>query len=88
MRQGCPLSTALFNVYIKDAIKIWQIKMQHHHVIHDRLLDTLLFADDQIVFADSEDNLQRAMRSRHNVVRTYNLNMSKNTTKIMAFNDK
>jgi hypothetical protein len=48
-------------------------------------LNTLLFADDQVVLADSEDNLQRAVYKLSNIVNKYNLKMSAKKTKVLAF---
>ena len=61
IRQVCPLLPTLFNIYLDEIITKWQnqditgiklSKMQQ--------LSTLLFADDQVIIADMEDNLQKA----------------------------
>jgi hypothetical protein len=48
-------------------------------------LKTLLFADDQVVLADSEDNLQRAVYKLSTIANKYNLKMSAKKTKVLAF---
>jgi len=35
--------------------------------------NTLLFADDQLIIADTEDNLQRAVYLLYNISKEYNL---------------
>ena len=44
-----------------------------------------MFADDQIVIAEKEDNLQRAIHQLSNITSEYNLQISNEKTKIMAF---
>jgi hypothetical protein len=48
-------------------------------------LNTLLFADDQVVLADSEDNLQRAVYKLSNIAHKYNWKISAKETKVSAF---
>lgn len=48
-------------------------------------LDTILFADDQVIFAGTEDQLQRASLQLYNTMATYNLLISNTKTKVMAF---
>jgi hypothetical protein len=86
VRQGCPLSPTLFNIYLDEIIIIkWQkqditgmklSKTQH--------LSTLLFADDQVIIADTEDNLQNAAHKLHRLITEYGL-ISVQKTKSMAF---
>lgn len=46
---------------------------------------TTLFADDQAVTADSEGTLQRAAHELHLIAKEYNLIISTQETKVMAF---
>jgi hypothetical protein len=62
VRQGCPLSPALLNVYINEVINDWnQIYTKGINVQNNNKLNTILFADDQVIIANSEDNLQRGV---------------------------
>jgi hypothetical protein len=53
--------------------------------IGDIHLNALLFADDQIVLADSEENLQRAVFSLNNIAKEYNLRLSTKKSKVSGF---
>lgn len=44
-----------------------------------------MFADDQIVFISTQDNLQYAVQTLNNATKEYNLKISTSKTKIMAF---
>ncbi|KAJ4444055.1 hypothetical protein ANN_05844 [Periplaneta americana] len=49
------------------------------------ILNTILFADDQVVFADKEDNLQLALFQLNKTMSKYYLTVSHEKTKVMAF---
>lgn len=85
VRQGCPLSPSLFNVYIDDAIFHWQTNLDSHFKIQEQILDTLLFADDQVLISSSENDLQKATFQLSNILKNYNLNISTKKTKVLAF---
>jgi hypothetical protein len=44
----------------------------------------ILFADDQVVIASSEGNLQKGLHALHQTVRTFRIKISHQRTKIMA----
>ena len=77
-RQGCPLSPTLFNIWQKQDIT--GIKLSKN-----QQLSTLLFADDQIIIADTEDNLQNAAHKLNQIITEYGLTISVQKTKSMAF---
>jgi hypothetical protein len=52
---------------------------------NDTKLNTILFADDQVVIANSEDNLQRGLHALYQTVQTFGMKISYQKTKIMAF---
>ena len=51
-------------------------------------LNTLLFADEQAIIQDSEDKLQKSVYILKQMSKDYNLRISTNKTKIMAFKGK
>ena len=73
MRQGCPLSPTLFNIYIDAAVEEWQKQLRNNFKIGNTILDTILFADDQVILSTSEDELQRAIYKLQETVKHYNL---------------
>ena len=59
VRQGCPLSPTLFNIYLDEIIIKWQKQdITGIKISNNQQLSMLLFADDQVIIADREDNLQ------------------------------
>ena len=60
VRQGCLLSPKIFNIYMNEIIVKWSyIYTKGITLSTSTKINTLHFADDQVVIADSEDNLQR-----------------------------
>lgn len=57
--QGWLLAPTLFYINIDDVINKSQDVLYKHFKINDSTLDTMIFADDQIVLSVSEDDLQR-----------------------------
>ena len=51
-------------------------------------LNTLLFADNQVIIQDSEYKLQKSLYLLNQVSKDYNLKISTDKTKIMAFKGK
>ena len=48
-------------------------------------LPTLLFTDDQVIIADTEDNLLKAVHKLIQIITKYGLTISAQKTKLMAF---
>ena len=86
VRQGCPLSPTLFNIYSDDIIAKW-LKQDITGIKHskNKQLPTLLFADDQVIIADTEDNVQKAAHKPNQIITEYGLTISVRKTKWMAF---
>jgi len=77
VRQGCPLSPALFNIYLDEIITKWQIQdITGIKLSNYRQLSTLLFADDQVIIANTEDNLQKAAHKLNQIITEYGLTIS------------
>lgn len=82
------MSPVLFCIYMNDAIKAWQREITSGIEINNRVINTILFADDQAVFGTSEDDLQRAAYKLNKAMAEYNLQISTTKSKVIAFKGK
>jgi len=72
--QGCFLSPTLFNIYLDEIITKWQNQdINGIKLSKNQQLSTLLFADDQVTIADTEDNLQKAAHKLNQIITGYGL---------------
>ena len=67
--QGCPLSSTLFNLYLDEIIT----KRQKQDITGIKLSknqqpSTLLFADYQVIIADTEDNVQKSAHKLNEII--------------------
>jgi hypothetical protein len=60
-----------------------------HNILKQKLkLNTVLFIDDQVIIAENEENLQKAMHKLIKIIKEYNLTISTRKTKLIAFTGK
>jgi len=85
VREGCPLSNVLFNLYLDKVIRIWLQKLRTSKYFKELIFNTLFFADDQFIISDTEDNLQKAVYLLYNIPKQYNLEIAIKKTKVFSF---
>jgi len=86
IRQGCPLSPKLFNIYLDEIITKWQNQdITGIKLSKNQQLSKLLFADEQVIMADTEGSIQKAAHKLNQIITEYALTISAQKTKSMAF---
>ena len=67
MRQGCPLSPLLFNLYINDIVDEINLASKSPIILGEKeRVNVMLYADDLIILALSEEELQKKMNVLQN----------------------
>jgi len=85
VRQGCGLSPVLFNIYINKIIQEFKTLIKKGTQLNNRkLVNTVLYADGQILMATSEDDLQTMAHHLYLIARKYKMTISSTKTKSMA----
>ena len=86
VRQGCPISPTLFNIYIDDVLRLWKTKVDSGIQLQgDIYVNSLLYADDKVIIQETEDQLQKAIFTFNTILRNYGLRISAAKSKTMAF---
>ena len=68
-----------------EVIRIWLQKLKTSKYFKELIFTTLLFADDQFIISDTEDNLQKAVYLLYNISKECNLEIATKKTKIFGF---
>jgi hypothetical protein len=63
----------------------WLTKLKTSKHFKDLIFNTLLFADDQFIISDTEDNLQQSVCLLQRMSKEYNLEIATEKTKVFAF---
>ena len=85
VRQGCVLSPLLFNIFMADLPNI--LNLENSVLIGGGVkLNTLLWADDIIIFSDSVEGLNDKLKSLNTFCTNNRLKVNMEKTKCMTFN--
>jgi hypothetical protein len=81
VRQGWPLSPTLFSLYIDDITIRYQIELEDKCYINNIEINTVLFADDQVILGKKEGNRHRTIHRLNVISEDYNMRISIDKTK-------
>jgi len=87
VRQGCTLSPPLFNCYIEKVINMVKAKLIRLNIeikIGGEIVSMIRFADDIVVIAESEGDIQRAVEEKDEMLRTSEMKINSTKTKILV----
>ena len=85
LKQGCPLSPLLFNLYIDDINKIFEEQCDPI-TLQDDVLNHFLYADDLVLLSSTPDGLQNCLNNLHEFSNRKCLTVSTNKSKTLVFN--
>ena len=85
VKQGCSLSSTLFNIYIDELAKSLEESEIPGLTLSDTEIKCLLFADDVILLAPSKEALQQQLDHLQTFCQTWALTANLKKTRIMVF---
>ena len=85
MRQGFPLGTLLFNIYINDLL--YQLDDQNPEISKSVMMSCLAYADDILIISKTDTVLQRTLHALETFCKTWQKNKA-NKNEIFHFNEK
>ena len=86
VRQGCPLSAILFNVYVNDIFEILNNCNENDIILEGMKVNALMYADDLIILSDTKEGLQKQIDRIGVYCDKWKLEVNIKKTKIMIFN--
>ena len=87
VRQGCPLSPILFNLYVNDLFNIIdQNSTPGVYLKEGNTINALMYADDLVLISRSKEGLQRQIDTVQEYCQTWKLEINIKKTKTMVFN--
>jgi hypothetical protein len=67
-----------------EGVRIWLQKLKSSKYLKELIFNTLLFADDQFIISDTEDNLQKAFYLLYNISKENNLEIATKKAKVVS----
>ena len=88
LRQGCVLAPTLFKLYLEASLVSWRRKCSNMDIqIGNEILYTLLFADDQVLIAEDEDDASYMVRKLKEKNVKWGLEINFQKTEYLAFGE-
>ena len=85
LKQWCPLSPMLFNLYIDDINNIFDASC-HPIGLQDETINHFLYADDLVLISESREGLQNCLNKVNKFAQSKHLTISVTKSKSMTFN--
>ena len=85
VRQGCPLSPTLFNLYVNNLIDELNKTTPTPLDLGHEPITCLMYADDLIILSSSHDGLQQCLNSLSKYCDQWKLQVNSNKSKYMTF---
>ena len=86
VRQGCPLSPTLFNIYINDLIDELADNINPTPLtLQDKKISCLMYADDIIILSSSHKGLQDCLDTLATICNNWKLSINKSKSKCITF---
>ena len=86
LKQGCPLSPLLFNVYVNDLEQFLNNEGHHGITIGNKHISSILFADDVLILANNANDLQYLIDRLVTFSLQWGLVINTEETEVMIFN--
>ena len=87
VRQGCPLSATLFNIYLEDLMKKCFLNTGGVN-IGGRRIKCIRFANDMVLLAEDERMLKYMLTELNDICEDYGMKININKTKAMVIRRK
>jgi hypothetical protein len=88
VRQGCPINPLLFTIYVANMDEMLKKSQAGGSVIGREKVWSLALADDLVIVAKSEREMEEMMKNLRKYVRKKKLEVNVEKTKMMVFNKR
>ena len=88
VRQGDGLSPTLFNIFVNDIPEIFADPFCDSPKIDNEVISALLYADDLVIFSESEGGLKNCLGKFSDYCKEWHLRINTTKSKVMIFNSK
>ena len=75
-RQGCYLSPTIFNMYLNYLCQVLRMRNCDPVKMGDKNLNSLMYADDIILFSNTKEGLQKSLNTCHQYFKTWKLQVN------------